>query len=236
MIPNSDADLEVRLDELCRAIRLVYASTYSAESKGYIESTPNRLEEERMARHHPADRGQAARRLRLPESGRRRAHVRLLPGQGHEGRGRCRLGGAGAGEDGGRGRARRALLPRRTEAALSVLLDGGLPRTARSVEFYALDMTRAAPVRNGADRRGLQPCASRPRRGGGARHARPRRVRLLGRERQRLRGHRAGGFAARDDGRGARRRLRSRWPRHCGSCSRSAKAGFTSARSRSSSR
>ena len=34
--------------ELCRAIQLVYASTYSADSKAYIESTPNRLEEERM--------------------------------------------------------------------------------------------------------------------------------------------------------------------------------------------
>ncbi|MFH1866245.1 MAG: PEP/pyruvate-binding domain-containing protein [Candidatus Eisenbacteria bacterium] len=48
MIPNADADLDVRLNELCRAIRLVYASTYSADSKAYIESTPNRLEEERM--------------------------------------------------------------------------------------------------------------------------------------------------------------------------------------------
>jgi hypothetical protein len=38
----------VRLEELCRAIQLVYASTYSADSKAYIESTPNRLEEERM--------------------------------------------------------------------------------------------------------------------------------------------------------------------------------------------
>jgi len=49
MIPNIDDDLESRVDELCRAIRLVYASTYSADSKGYVESTPNRLEEERMA-------------------------------------------------------------------------------------------------------------------------------------------------------------------------------------------
>ena len=48
MIPNSHPDLEVRLDQLCRAIRLVYASMYSADSKAYIESTPNRLEEEKM--------------------------------------------------------------------------------------------------------------------------------------------------------------------------------------------
>jgi len=49
MLPNSHPDLEVRLAELSRAIRLVYASTYCADSKSYIESTPNRLEEEKMA-------------------------------------------------------------------------------------------------------------------------------------------------------------------------------------------
>jgi CheY-like chemotaxis protein len=49
MLPNTHDDLDVRLDELCRAIRLVYASTYSADSKSYIESTTNRLEEEKMA-------------------------------------------------------------------------------------------------------------------------------------------------------------------------------------------
>ncbi len=49
MLPNSDPDIDVRLGELCRAIRLVYASTYCADSKSYIESTPNRLEDERMA-------------------------------------------------------------------------------------------------------------------------------------------------------------------------------------------
>jgi len=49
MLPNSNPDLEARLEELGRAIRLVYASTYYADSKSYIESTPNRLEEEKMA-------------------------------------------------------------------------------------------------------------------------------------------------------------------------------------------
>ncbi len=49
MLPNNDPDPDVRLEELCRAIRLVYASTYYADSKSYIESTPNRLEEEKMA-------------------------------------------------------------------------------------------------------------------------------------------------------------------------------------------
>ena len=49
MLPNRHTDLDVRLEELCRAIRLIYASTYSADSKSYIEATPNRLEEEKMA-------------------------------------------------------------------------------------------------------------------------------------------------------------------------------------------
>jgi CheY-like chemotaxis protein len=49
MIPNNDEDPEVRLEELCNAIKMVYASTYQSDAKAYIESTPNRLEEERMA-------------------------------------------------------------------------------------------------------------------------------------------------------------------------------------------
>jgi DNA-binding NarL/FixJ family response regulator len=49
MVPNNHEDLDVRLEELCRAVRLVYASTYYADSRSYIASTPNRLEEEKMA-------------------------------------------------------------------------------------------------------------------------------------------------------------------------------------------
>lgn len=49
MLPNNNPDLEVRLEELVRAIKLVYASTYYLDARSYIESTPNRLEEEKMA-------------------------------------------------------------------------------------------------------------------------------------------------------------------------------------------
>jgi hypothetical protein len=49
MIPNNDPDPEVRLALLCDAVRMVYASTFHADAKGYIQSTPNRLEEEKMA-------------------------------------------------------------------------------------------------------------------------------------------------------------------------------------------
>lgn len=49
MLPNSHPDPEVRLKELCRAVKLVYASMFRSESLGYIEFTPHRLEEEKMA-------------------------------------------------------------------------------------------------------------------------------------------------------------------------------------------
>ncbi len=49
MIPNNQENIEIRLEELCNAIRLIYASTYYSASKEYFMSTPNRLEEEKMA-------------------------------------------------------------------------------------------------------------------------------------------------------------------------------------------
>ncbi len=49
MIPNNNEDIEVRLRELSCAIRMVYASTFHSNAKAYIEATPNRLEEEKMA-------------------------------------------------------------------------------------------------------------------------------------------------------------------------------------------
>ncbi len=48
MLPNSNYDPEIRLEYLLRAIRTVYASTYSRIAKAYIDSTPYRLEEEKM--------------------------------------------------------------------------------------------------------------------------------------------------------------------------------------------
>jgi CheY-like chemotaxis protein len=49
MLPNDDPDLGKRLSELVRAVKLVYASTYCKAAKGYIRSTPYRMEEEKMA-------------------------------------------------------------------------------------------------------------------------------------------------------------------------------------------
>jgi len=49
MLASGDPDPEQRLEELLRAIKLVYASTFSARSRAYVRATPYRLEEEKMA-------------------------------------------------------------------------------------------------------------------------------------------------------------------------------------------
>lgn len=49
MLPNAHPDPEVRLAELGRAIRAVYASTYSEDAQAYIAGTPYSIEEEKMA-------------------------------------------------------------------------------------------------------------------------------------------------------------------------------------------
>lgn len=49
MLPNNHPDVEVRVEEVIRAIKLIYASTFSKRSRAYMSSTPYRLEEEKMA-------------------------------------------------------------------------------------------------------------------------------------------------------------------------------------------
>ena len=49
MLPNNHPDAEVRLEQLTRAIKGVYASTFSQIAKAYLRATPYRLEEEKMA-------------------------------------------------------------------------------------------------------------------------------------------------------------------------------------------
>jgi CheY-like chemotaxis protein len=49
MLPNSHSDLAVRLDQLARAIKLVYASVFQAGARSYLEASGNRVEEEKMA-------------------------------------------------------------------------------------------------------------------------------------------------------------------------------------------
>jgi hypothetical protein len=48
MIPNSHADAVVRLEQLCNAIKLVYASTFFRAAKQYLEATGHHVEEEKM--------------------------------------------------------------------------------------------------------------------------------------------------------------------------------------------
>lgn len=49
MLANDDASLEARLERLLRAVKRVYASTFSPRAKAYLRTTPYRLEEEKMA-------------------------------------------------------------------------------------------------------------------------------------------------------------------------------------------
>ena len=49
MLPNNDPDPQTRLLELVSAVKRVYASTFSQRSKAFLEMTPYRLEEEKMA-------------------------------------------------------------------------------------------------------------------------------------------------------------------------------------------
>eukprot|EP00320_Phaeocystis_rex_P020555 CAMPEP_0119066418 /NCGR_PEP_ID=MMETSP1178-20130426/8965_1 /TAXON_ID=33656 /ORGANISM="unid sp, Strain CCMP2000" /LENGTH=1126 /DNA_ID=CAMNT_0007048017 /DNA_START=54 /DNA_END=3434 /DNA_ORIENTATION=+ len=49
MTPNRADSLDERVDELSWAVRMVYASTYSQQARRYLESTNNRMEEEKMA-------------------------------------------------------------------------------------------------------------------------------------------------------------------------------------------
>ncbi len=49
MLGNQQADVAARFNELCEAIKRVYASTFSQHAKAYVRATPYRLEEEKMA-------------------------------------------------------------------------------------------------------------------------------------------------------------------------------------------
>jgi CheY-like chemotaxis protein len=49
MLPNNHPFLDTRLEALQRAVKRVYASTFSSHAKAYIRATPYRLEEEKMA-------------------------------------------------------------------------------------------------------------------------------------------------------------------------------------------
>ncbi len=49
MLPNNHASLDVRLAQVLEAVKVIYASTYFRTARDYLESTPYRSEEERMA-------------------------------------------------------------------------------------------------------------------------------------------------------------------------------------------
>ena len=48
MLPNNHPDPEERFGQICRAVKAVFASTYSDEARAYIARTPYSIEEEKM--------------------------------------------------------------------------------------------------------------------------------------------------------------------------------------------
>lgn len=49
MLPNNHPDVEIRMKQLCKAIKLVYASVFFKSPKEYVKNTNFRIEEEKMA-------------------------------------------------------------------------------------------------------------------------------------------------------------------------------------------
>lgn len=49
LLPNSHPDLDERLNQVCDAIKLVYASVYSPIARGYIDAIHYKIEDEKMA-------------------------------------------------------------------------------------------------------------------------------------------------------------------------------------------
>ena len=49
MLPNNHKDKNIRLNQLCQAIKLIYASVFFKESRAYIKSTSSKIEEEKMS-------------------------------------------------------------------------------------------------------------------------------------------------------------------------------------------
>jgi predicted DNA-binding protein YlxM (UPF0122 family) len=49
MIPNNESSFDLRFNQLCNAIKLVYASVFSKQARTYMESTNHIAEDEKMA-------------------------------------------------------------------------------------------------------------------------------------------------------------------------------------------
>ncbi|MCF6334595.1 MAG: PEP/pyruvate-binding domain-containing protein [Spirochaetales bacterium] len=49
MLPNNAEDLDSRINDICMAVKGVYASTYMKQSKDYMNATNNIIEDEKMA-------------------------------------------------------------------------------------------------------------------------------------------------------------------------------------------
>ncbi len=192
MLPNRGNDLNHRLEQLVSAIKRVYASTFSIHTKRYIQGTPFRLEEEKMAvaiqRIIGAHHGTTV----LPRFLRSGPFPQLLPGGTVHYRRRCGGSRPGAGRDGGFRGELRPFLTAVSEAPDAVRHHPGPsgtqpenvldPGTGRGSYF---PLRRAGPVRW---RPGPEHPAGpvRPGPGGAGRHPLQRRLHMVGGKRHGL--------------------------------------------------
>ena len=178
---NNDAAADVRLDQLLRAIKRVYASTFTRQAKDYLRATPYRLEEEKMAvilqqvvgaphgaRFYPDFAGVARSHNFYPVAAADRARTGSPP---------SRSGWGATVVDGG---SLPALLPAPSAAPRAVLVRRRRRWRTRSGRSGPSRWTRRTATRG----RGAP---VRPRGRGGGRHAGGAGLHLVARERRRLR-------------------------------------------------
>ncbi len=149
MLANNAPDAESRFFELCAAVKLVYASTFYRNAKAYLQNTPYRPEEEKMAVVLQRLVGAAHGRWFYPSfAGVARSYnyYPVLEQQAEDGIAVVALGFGRTVVDGGRA------------LRFSPAAPQSLPQFSSSAEilknaqreFYALDLERSAPLIHGA--------------------------------------------------------------------------------------
>jgi hypothetical protein len=190
MLPNSHPDLAVRLDQLARAIKLVYASVFQAGARSYLEASGNRVEEEKMAVVLQETVGRRHEQYFYPDFAGVAHSTDFYPAPGLPPSDGVVCAALGLGRLVAEGGNVLRFNPRRPGklqqfGSIADWLKGS------QREFLAVDVAKRR--RLPAGRRGLQRGLARPRRGRAPRHPGGRRQHLLGRERRHLRRHRAPG-------------------------------------------
>ena len=147
MLANQSADIQLRLEQLLEAIKLVYASTFSQHAKAYVRATPYRLEEEKMAVRHSAGGGRDPRQPLLSRFLRRGALAQLLSSSADASGGRFRRRRLGLGPRRRRRRKMSDLQPALSAATWCSFRRWKTSWPTRRREFWALELDHAVARR-----------------------------------------------------------------------------------------